>query len=53
MTRYFSRSVVPNFKRVRKVVIEGMSTFLALECRTKSGPEPNKPCIFPFTFHGK
>ena len=27
--------------------------FLALECKTKSGPEPNKPCVFPFTFQGK
>ena len=24
----------------------------AIDCGTTSGPEANKPCIFPFTSHG-
>ena len=28
-------------------------TIRCVFCRTKSGPSPNQPCIFPFTWNGK
>ena len=27
-------------------------SILGLECKTNSGPKPNKLCVFPFTFQG-
>jgi len=29
-----------------------LNRILGLECKTNSGPEPNKLCVFPFTFQG-